>query len=210
MRPSWSTTPTPPASSVGTAAASVDHFGLARPRRDPGRHAVEGRRVARRLRRGVPGTPRDPDPASAAVPLLDVASARRRRRMPRGHPGDAATSRSSANASGTNTNFKAELTRLGFDTGHSETPITPGDDGRPRHGRPFQRPAHRAKASSPSPSCSRRSPSTSRGSARSSRPPTPTSSSTRPSPRSTASATSSASSPGDPAAPRGPPDEHGD
>ena len=41
--------------------------------------------------------------------------------------------------------FKAELTRLGFDTGHSGDPDHPGHDGRPGHGRSIQRPTHRGR-----------------------------------------------------------------
>ena len=47
----------------------------ARPRRHPGRHAVEGHRRARRLRGRAPGPDRVPLSSRAAVPVLDVASA---------------------------------------------------------------------------------------------------------------------------------------
>ena len=56
----------------------------ARARRHPGRHAVEGDRRARRLRRRQPGADRVPVSPRAAVPVLDVASAGGRRRVHRG------------------------------------------------------------------------------------------------------------------------------
>ena len=56
----------------------------ARPRRDPGRDAVQGRRCARRLRGGVAGPARHPHPAGPPVPVLDQPPAGRRRRLPRG------------------------------------------------------------------------------------------------------------------------------
>ena len=56
----------------------------ARPRRRPGRHAVEGDRRARRLRRRLAGADRVPASPRAAVPVLDVASAVGRRHLPRG------------------------------------------------------------------------------------------------------------------------------
>ena len=72
----------------------------ARPRGDPGRHAVEGRRLARRVRGRVAGTARDPDPARAAVPLLDLAPTGRRRGLPRGDPGHAGRARAPGTALG--------------------------------------------------------------------------------------------------------------
>ena len=71
------------------AGARVDHFGL------HGRVAIQvgtlqqGRRVARRLCRGEHRAARDPDPAGATVPVLDLAPTRRRGRLPRGDPGHA-------------------------------------------------------------------------------------------------------------------------
>ena len=75
--------------------------------------------------------------------------------------------------------FKAELGRLGFDIGHSETPITPGDPGRQRDHDPVLATGCSTRACSRPRSCSRPSPSTGHGSGRSSPPRTPTSSSTR-------------------------------
>ena len=62
----------------------------ARPGRDPGRHAVARRSASLGgYVAGSHGAARDPDPARAAVPLLDVAPAGRRGRLPRGDPGHA-------------------------------------------------------------------------------------------------------------------------
>ena len=55
----------------------------ARPRRHPGRHAVEGDRRARRLRRRQPGADRVPVSPRAAVSVLDLAPAGGRRRLHR-------------------------------------------------------------------------------------------------------------------------------
>ena len=66
------------------------------------------------------------DPAGPTVPVLDLAPAGRRGGLPRGDPRPARTSPSCIERLWANTRrFKAELTRLGFDTGASETPITP-------------------------------------------------------------------------------------
>ena len=56
----------------------------ARAGRHPGRHAVEGDRRARRIRRRQPRADRVPLSPRAAVPVLDLASAGRRRRVHRG------------------------------------------------------------------------------------------------------------------------------
>ena len=61
----------------------------ARPGRHPGRDAVEGDGRPRRLRREHAGPARAADPARAAVPVLDLPSAGRRRGLSRGDPGDA-------------------------------------------------------------------------------------------------------------------------
>ena len=58
---------------------TVDHFGHARPRRRPGRDAVEGDRRAGRLRRRLARADRVPLPPRAAVPVLDVPPAFGRR-----------------------------------------------------------------------------------------------------------------------------------
>ena len=73
----------------------------ARPRRHPGRHAVEGDGRARRLRRRIEGADRVPLPPRAAVPVLDVASA-----VGGGHAASrrstsSSTSRRSSNGCGT-------------------------------------------------------------------------------------------------------------
>jgi hypothetical protein len=62
------------ACSAATGAARSTTSG-ARPRGRPGRHAVEGDRRARRLRRRQPQPDRVPVPPRAAVPVLDVAPA---------------------------------------------------------------------------------------------------------------------------------------
>ena len=72
----------------------------ARPRRDPGRHAVEGRRLARRLRGGLQALREILTQRARPVPLLDVASAGRRRGLPRGDPGDAGRARAPGAAVG--------------------------------------------------------------------------------------------------------------
>ena len=97
-----------------------------RPGRDPGRHAQQGRRRARWLRRGLAGPARHPRPAGSAR-----SSSRPRTRRP-----SAAACREAIRVMqeepelherlwANTRRFKAELTRLGFDTGRSETPITP-------------------------------------------------------------------------------------
>ena len=113
----------------------------ARPGRDPGRDAEQGGR--RRSAATSPGrrTLRDMLIQRARPFLFSTsASAGRRGGLPRGDPRPARTSPSCIERLWANTRrFKAELIRLGFDTGVSETPITPvmmGDSG---DGRPLQR-----------------------------------------------------------------------
>ena len=72
----------------------------ARPRRHPGGHAVESHRRARRLRRRQPRADRVPVPPRAAVPVLDVASTRGRRRVPRGDRRPRSRSRRSSSGCG--------------------------------------------------------------------------------------------------------------
>ena len=104
---------------------TVDHFGHARARRRAGGHAVEGARRARRLRRRIAVAHRVP--VSRARPFLFSTS----------HPPSvAATCMAALDVLETepqwmerlwdNTRFfKAGLEALGFDTGSSESPITP-------------------------------------------------------------------------------------
>ena len=111
---------------------SVDHFGL------HGRVAIQvgtlqqGGRLARWLRGGIDGPARDPDPARATVPLLDVPSAGRRRRLPRGDQGHAGGARAARAAVGQYPTVQggAEPPRLRHgpvrDADHA------GHDGRPR------------------------------------------------------------------------------
>ena len=73
----------------------------ARPGRDPGRHAVARRSAS--LGGYVAGSQalRDIlDPARAAVPLLDLAPAGRRRGLPRGDPGHAGGARAASSGCG--------------------------------------------------------------------------------------------------------------
>ena len=172
-RPSWSTTPMRRGVLGRNGRGTVDHFGL------HGRVAIQvgtlskavGR--ARRVRRGLAGPARDPHPASPAVPLLDLAPAGRRRRLPRGDPGHGGGARARGAAVGEHppVQGRADPARLRHrplrDADH------PGDDGRPRHRRTVQRRGSWRRASSPSPSSSRPSPSTSLGCGPSSPPPTP-------------------------------------
>ena len=101
-------------------------FRAARPRRDPGRHPQQGGRLARRLRRGLHGPARDPDPASAPVPLLDLAPAGRGGRLSRGDPGHGGRAGAPGAAVG-----QYPALQGGVDPprasipGRSETPITP-------------------------------------------------------------------------------------
>ena len=164
-----------------------------RPRRDPGRDAEQGRRRPRRLRGRLAGPARHPRSSAPGR-----SSSRPRTRRPSRPPaarrsGSCRTSRSCIERLWANTRrFKAELARLGFDTGRSETPITPGDDGRPGHRRPVQPAPLRGGRLRPAGRLPDRRASTRPGSGRSSRPPTPTSSSTGRSRRSRRSAASSA------------------
>ena len=94
--------------------------------RDPGRHAVEGGRRARRLRRGLAGAARRssiqrarPFLFSTRHPPAVAAACREAIRIMQEEP--ELHERLWANTR----RFKAELARLGFDTGTSETPITP-------------------------------------------------------------------------------------
>ena len=104
---------------------TIDHFGDARPRRHPGRHAVEGDRRARRLRRRQTdlieflyhrarpflfSTSHPPAVAAACIAALDVLM----------------EEPEIIERLWDNTRFfKSGLERLGFNTGLSESPITP-------------------------------------------------------------------------------------
>ena len=65
---------------------SVSHFGLEGRVAIQVGHAVEGGRRGRRVRGRLAGAARRAHPARPAVPVLDVAAARRRRRLPGGDP----------------------------------------------------------------------------------------------------------------------------
>ena len=143
----------------------------ARPRRRPGRHAVEGDRRARRLRRRLAGADRVPAPPRAAVPVLDVASAVGRGHLPRG--ARRARDRAAAASSGSGTtraSSRRACRRSASTPACSESPITPvivGDGGA---GDEAVGPAVRARACSRRASASRRCRRARRGSGRSSPP----------------------------------------
>ena len=97
-----------------------------RPGRDPGRHAQQGRRRARRLRRRVAGPPRHPHPAGAPVPLLDVAIRRRSRPPASRRSGSWRRSPSSSSACGrTPAGSRPSSAGSASTRASSETPITP-------------------------------------------------------------------------------------
>ncbi len=104
---------------------TVDHFGL------HGRVDSRSARCRRRSARSAATSPgreryRLPAPPRAAVPVLDVASAVGGGHLPGGARRAASRSRRSSNRLWDNTRFfKAGLAALGFDTGVSESPITP-------------------------------------------------------------------------------------
>ena len=125
MRPSWSTTPTPRGVLGRNGRGSVDHFGL------HGRVAIQvgtlskavgalGGYVAGSLAlREILTQRARPFLFSTSHPPAVVAACREAIRVMCDEP--ELQDRLWANTR----RFKAELTRLGFDTGHSETPITP-------------------------------------------------------------------------------------
>ena len=97
----------------------------ARPRRHPGRNAVEGDRCAGGYVAGCRGVDRISVSPGAAVPVLNVPSTRRRRRLPGGDR-RARNEPQLIERLWDNTRFfKSGLQTLGFDTGASESPITP-------------------------------------------------------------------------------------
>jgi glycine C-acetyltransferase len=108
-------------------SGTVDHFGChGRVDIQVGTLSKADRR-AWRLRRGLEESDRVPLPSRAPVPLFHLASSRGDRRVPCG-------ARHSRNGAAVdrklwdNTRFfKAGLETLGFNTGMSESPITPGD-----------------------------------------------------------------------------------
>ena len=114
------------ASSAGTAAARSTTSGCtaaspSRSARCRRRSASLGGYVA-----GSAGAARDPHPAGAPVPVLDLPPAGRRRRVPRGDPGHAGGAASCIERLwATRGGSRRSSARLGFDTGRSETPITP-------------------------------------------------------------------------------------
>ena len=138
-----------------------------RPGRHPGRHAVQGDRRAGRLRRRAPAPADCPRPALAPVPLLDLASAGRRGRLPGRHRRARDRAGADRAAVGEHPFFKAGLERLGFDTGISETPDHAGHRRCRGAGASVQRPPVRARASSRWASASRRCHRRSAGSGRS-------------------------------------------
>ena len=97
-----------------------------RPGRDPGRDAEQGGRS-----RSAVTSPARRTSATSSSSGLGPSSSRPPTRRPSSPPaarrsGSCRTSPSSTSGCGpTRRRFKAELTRLGFDTGRSETPITP-------------------------------------------------------------------------------------
>ena len=86
---------------------------------------------------------RDPDPARAAVPVLDVPPAGRRRRLPRGDPGDAGRARAPRAAVGEHPPLQGGADPPRLRHGRLGDADHAGDDGRPRHRRTVQRPALR-------------------------------------------------------------------
>ena len=102
---------------------TVDHFGDARPRGHPGRHAVEGDRRAGRLRRRHAATS-----STSCTTARGRSSSRRRirrRSRPRASPRSTCCSKSRQiiDRLWENTRFfKAGLHALGFNTGHQREP----------------------------------------------------------------------------------------
>ena len=147
------------ASWAGTAAARSTTSGCTAGSRSRSARCRKAVGVARRLRRGLAGPARHPDPARPAVPLLDLAPAGRRRRLPRGDPGHGGGARAASSGCGrTPAGSRRSSTRLGFDTGRSETPITPVMMGDPETADPVLATGCSRRASSPSRSSSRPSP----------------------------------------------------
>ena len=151
---------------LGREVADRRPLRAARARCDPGRDVVEGGRRARRLRRRFAGPPRHPRPAGPPVPVLDVAPARRRRRLPRSDRVMQDEPELLERLWSNTRRFKGELASLGFDTGVSETPITPVMMGDPDTAGPSASGCS-SSACSPSRSSTRQSPSTRPGSGRS-------------------------------------------
>ena len=142
--PSTWTTPTPPAcwASKGAArsttsactGASPSRWARSQGRRRPGR--LRGRLGALRdllTQRARPFLFSTSHPPAVAAACLEALAVMRRR------------SRALRAALGNTRRFKAELARLGFDTGVSETPITPDHRRRVGGRHPLQRPALRGR-----------------------------------------------------------------
>ena len=105
---------------------TVDHFGLHGRVRYSGGHALESDRRAGRVCVRQPRPDRVSVSPRAAVPVLDLASAGGGGGLPGGVRHSRRASRSGSRQLWENTRyFKAALSAAGFDTGASETPITP-------------------------------------------------------------------------------------
>ena len=119
---------------------TVDHFGL------HGRVAIQvgtlskAIGVARRLRRRQPGLRDILDPAGPAVPVLDLASAGRRRRVSRGPPGHAGGAGAHRAAVGEHAPVQGGARPAWASTPAARRrPITPVMMGDPEHRRALQR-----------------------------------------------------------------------
>ena len=91
----------------------------------PGGHAVQGRRRAGRLRGGLHGCSATCSRSGRGHSCSPRRTRRRWRRLPGGAGRHARGGGLFARLWANTRRFKAELARLGFDTGASETPITP-------------------------------------------------------------------------------------
>ena len=105
---------------------TIDHFGLHGRVAHSGRDALESDRRARRLCLRQPRPDRVSLSSGASVPVFDVASAGRRRGLPGGLRRAGAGARAHRAALGRTRAISSKgCGDAGFDTGISETPITP-------------------------------------------------------------------------------------